>query len=69
LIVILAWFVVISFGLVMCRLAARSDDAHLVEVAEWMAARRRVGDDGPQLEAGAEEFRHDAPSGRYRATG
>jgi hypothetical protein len=61
--------VVISFGLVMCRLAARSDDAHLAEVAEWVAAGDGASGEGPQFEAHADQLPFDVQSGRYRATG
>jgi hypothetical protein len=57
-----------SFGLVMCRLAARSDAAHLTEVAEWVASCNATGGEVASFEPRA-ELQFDVQSGRYRATG
>jgi hypothetical protein len=53
----------------MCRLAARSDDAHIVEVAEWIAANHVAGREVPPAESPAEQPLFDAERGPYRATG
>jgi hypothetical protein len=79
-ILIVAWLAVISFGLVMCRLAARSDDAHVAEVLEWLAATHGATGHGaaghgatdhePALfETPGDQSPFDAQRGRYRATG
>jgi hypothetical protein len=58
-----------SFGLLMCRLAARSDAAHLAEVAEWIATCNATGGEVPSLAPHADQLEFDVQSGRYRATG
>jgi hypothetical protein len=68
-IVISAWLAVVFFGLIMCRLAARSDDAHAVEVAEWIATSYVAGREDPSADSPAEQLPFDARGGSYRATG
>jgi hypothetical protein len=58
-----------SFGLVMCRLAARSDAAHLVEVAEWIATGNASGGEVASFEPRSDQREFDVQSGRYGATG
>ena len=58
-----------SFGLVMCHLAARSDAAHLVEVAEWIATLNATGGEVASFEPRTDQLEFDVQSGRYRATG
>jgi hypothetical protein len=60
---------VISFGVVMCRLAARSDDAHVAELAEWVAAGQGASGEVARLEARGDQLPLEVQSGRYRATG
>jgi hypothetical protein len=69
LILIGAWSAVVFFGLIMCRLAARSDDAHAVEVAEWVASSRVAEREDPAADSPAEQPPFDARRGPYRATG
>jgi hypothetical protein len=69
LILITAWLAVVFFGLMMCRLAARSDDSQSVELAEWIAARRIAGRDAPSTDAATEQPRFEAQPESYRATG
>jgi hypothetical protein len=69
LILITAWLAIVFFGLMMCRLAARSDDSHSLELAEWIAARRIAGRDGPSTDAATEQPLFEAQPERYRATG
>ena len=68
-IVISAWLAVLFFGLFMCRLGARSDDAHAVAVAEWIAAARLAEPEAPSAGAAAGQLPFDARGGPYRATG
>lgn len=53
----------------MCRLAARSDHAHVVEVAEWIATNHIAGREAPSADSPAEQALFDAQRGPYRATG
>jgi hypothetical protein len=53
----------------MCRLAARSDAAHIVEVAEWIAANQVAEREAPPAQSPAEQPLFDAQRGPYRATG
>jgi hypothetical protein len=69
LILISAWLAVVFFGLIMCRLAARSDDAHAVELADWIATNHVAGREAPPAESAAEQLPFDAQRGPYRATG
>jgi hypothetical protein len=69
LILITAWVAVVFFGLTMCRLAARSDDSHAVELAEWIATRHIVGRDAPSTDSATERLPFDAQPEGYRATG
>jgi hypothetical protein len=68
LILITAWLAVVFFGVIMCRLAARSDDSQDVEVAEWIATRRLAEREAPATDT-AEQLPFDAQPERYRATG
>src|SRR5437588_2054709 len=69
LIVISAWLAVLLFGLFMCRLGARSDDAHAVAVAEWIAATRLAEPEAPTAGAAAGQLQFGTREGPYRATG
>jgi hypothetical protein len=69
LILITAWLAVVFFGLMMCRLAARSDDSHSVELAEWIAACRIAAREAPSTDKATEQLPFDAEPERYRATG
>ena len=53
----------------MCRVAARSDDAHVVEVAEWIATNHAAEREAPPADSPAEQPLFDAQRGPYRATG
>jgi hypothetical protein len=64
-----AWLAVVSFGLIMCRLAARSDDAHAVEVAEWIVVRHIAGSEPTSAGGPPERLPFDPRQGLYRATG
>jgi hypothetical protein len=69
LILISAWLVVVVFGLIMCRVAARSDDAHAVEIAEWIATNHVAERADPAADSPAERLALDAQHAPYRATG
>jgi hypothetical protein len=69
LILISTWFAVAVFALIMCRVAARSDDAHDVEVAEWIAANDVAGRGAPSADSSAQQLEFEAERGPYRATG
>jgi len=69
LILITAWLAVVFFGLFMCRLAARSDDSHAVEVAEWIAMLKIAGREAPSTDTDPEQPAFDVQAERYRATG
>jgi hypothetical protein len=53
----------------MCRVAARSDDAHAVEMAEWIATNHVAERGDPAAESPAERLAFDAQHEPYRATG
>jgi hypothetical protein len=69
LILITAWLAVVFFGLILCRLAARSDHAHAVEVAEWVATHHVAGGEAPSSDMDREQLPPDAQPERYPATG
>jgi hypothetical protein len=60
---------VVVFGLIMCRVAARSDDAHAVEMAEWIATNHLAERGAPAADSLAERLAFDAQRRPYRATG
>jgi hypothetical protein len=69
LILISAWLAVVFFGLIMCRLAARSDHAHAVEMADWIATNHLAGHETPPADSAAEQVLSDAQRWPYQATG
>ncbi|HWX97738.1 MAG TPA: hypothetical protein VNZ01_12935 [Solirubrobacteraceae bacterium] len=68
-ILITAWLAVVFFGLMMCRLAARSDDSHAVELADLIAKRHTAGRGAPFPDTAVEQRPFDAQPDPYRATG
>jgi hypothetical protein len=69
LILITAWLAVVFFGLMMCRLAARSDDSRSVELAEWIATCRIAGHEAQPTDTATEQLGFEARPEHYRATG
>lgn len=61
-----AWLVVVLFAVMMCRLAARSDDSQAVALADRIAMGHRSAQGS--AEGFAEPLRSDQPP-TYRATG
>lgn len=59
------WLAVVSFGLIICRLGARSDRSHALEIAEWLAAHEVAEREVGPRDSTAEQ----SPFKVYRATG
>lgn len=68
-IVPVAWLAVICFGLMMCRLAARSDRLYAAALAEWIRASYFAGSGKAASENRAEQGAVDALHSRHQATG
>lgn len=51
-----AWLAVAFFALIMCRLAALSDDSRAVAVAEWIAASYLAEHKGAPVDSSAEHL-------------
>jgi hypothetical protein len=69
LILISTWLAVVVFGVILCRVAARSDDAHAVEMAAWIATNHLAEPGAPAADSPAERLAFDAQHEPYRATG
>jgi hypothetical protein len=65
----IAWLVVVFFGFAMCRLAALSDHAYVVALAEWLATSPLGELDVVPAERPAGELPFESHRGLYRATG
>jgi hypothetical protein len=69
LLISIAWLAVVFFGVRMCRLAARSDEAHDVEMAELIAAAYLAAREASPPVVPDEQLPLDAELKVYRATG
>jgi hypothetical protein len=63
------WLAVVFFALTMCRLAALSDDANAVELAERIATSHLAEREAVPADRPAEQLPIDPQRGVRRATG
>ncbi len=64
-----AWLAAVAFALIMCRVAAFSDDSHAVEVAAWLAANYHREHPSAQADSLLEQLPFDLPRAAYRGRG